>query len=302
MSETVRIGIDLGGTKTEIVALNFSGNEIYRHRVETPASNYHEILNCIRNLVVNTEAHIGCTASIGICTPGSISPVNGLIRNSNTTCLNQKPLLNDLQKILKREVKIENDANCFTLSEAIDGNARYEQIIFGVILGTGCGGSLVIDKKLVAGCNSIAGEWGHNPLPYATAEELSLHKCWCGQYSCLETFLSGTGFSEDYLLATENKCSAQTIIQRAHNGEDDAKQCLSRYEHRLAKSLACVINLLDPHVIVLGGGMSNVSSLYSNIPLIWNKFIFSDTVRTKLISPMYGDSSGVRGAARLWNA
>jgi len=211
-------------------------------------------------------------------------------------------LLSDLQKILKREVKIENDANCFTLSEAIDGNAQFEQIIFGVIIGTGCGGGLVIDKKLVAGCNSIAGEWGHNPLPYATAEELSLHKCWCGQYGCLETFLSGSGFSEDYLLATGEKTSAQTIVQRAHNGDDDAKQCLLRYEHRLAKSLACVVNLLDPHVIVLGGGMSNVSRLYNNIPLIWNKFIFSDTVRTKLVPPMYGDSSGVRGAARLWNA
>ena len=299
-NDTMRLGIDLGGTKIEILALDLSGKEIYKQRAATPKGDYQATLECIRDLVAQAESELALTGSIGICTPGAISPHSGLLRNSNSTCLNHRPFLQDLQALLNREVRMANDANCFTLSEATDGNASHAHIVFGVIIGTGCGGGIVVNKTLLDGPNAITGEWGHNPLPYAKQDELT--KCWCGKNNCIETFLSGSGFEHDYFLSTGIKNSSEGIIAAADNGHRDALECLHRYEHRMAKSLAHVINLLDPHVIVLGGGMSNVERLYCNVPTLWKKYVFSDNLTTQLVPPMHGDSSGVRGAAWLWNS
>ncbi len=297
----IRFGIDLGGTKIEIVALDDKGNDVYRKRTPTPQGNYQETLNSIFNLVINAESELDMAGSVGICTPGAISPSSGLLRNSNSTCLNQKPFLEDIQSLLQREVRIANDANCFALSEANDGNAQDSNIVFGVIVGTGCGGGIVINKALIDGPNAITGEWGHNPLPYADATE-SNRQCWCGKLACIETFLSGSGLTHDYFDHTGIKKTCEKITQDALNQHSDAINCLQRYEDRMARSLALVINLLDPHTIVLGGGMSNITQLYKNIPTLWKKYIFSDSVSTKLVPPLYGDSSGVRGAAWLWNS
>lgn len=299
LDSKIRFGIDLGGTKIEIIALDSHGNESYRKRTATPQGNYHETLNCILGLVTQAESELNMTGSVGICTPGAISPASGLLRNSNSTCLNQTPFLEDIQSLLQRQVRIANDANCFTLSEAIDGNAQHYKIVFGVIIGTGCGGGIVIDKSLIDGPNAITGEWGHNPLPYLNKNEST--QCWCGKPNCIETYLSGIGLANDYYSSRGIKKRSEDIINAAMEHNSDALACLSRYEHRLAKSLASIINVLDPHIIVLGGGMSNVEQLYKNIPEIWQEYVFSDTVATKLVAPMYGDSSGVRGAAWLWN-
>lgn len=298
----IRLGIDLGGTKIEIIALDETGKEIYKQRVSTPQGDYHATLKCIYDLVTRTEAEIDCQGSIGICTPGSISPTSGLLRNSNSTCLNHTAFLQDLQNILQRELRIANDANCFTLSEAIDGNAQHETIVFGVIIGTGCGGGIVINKVLIDGPNAITGEWGHNPLPYAEDSELTSSKCWCGKTGCIETFLSGVGFAQDYLTQTGTFKTNTEIIHDATQADTDALACLQRYQNRMARSLAHVINILDPHVIVLGGGMSNIIQLYEQVPKLWQKYVFSDSVSTKLVPPMHGDSSGVRGAAWLWDS
>ena len=291
----------MGGTKIEILALNNSGKELLRDRIATPKNNYQEIIAAIASLVTDSEKKINQECSIGICTPGSISPATGLLRNSNTTCLNGKPFKKDLEYYLNREVRMLNDANCFALSEAIDGAAQDAKTVFGVIVGTGTGGGLVNNKQVITGNNSIAGEWGHNSLPWPNNGELELTKCWCGQQGCIETYLSGSGLEKDFKQSTGKNLSTKNIASLALQADADANEVLARYENRMARSLAHIINLLDPEVIVLGGGISNLKRIYKSVPNIWEQWIFSDFVRTKLVQPKFGDSSGVRGAAWLWD-
>ena len=297
----MRLGIDLGGSKIEILAIDQHGNECYRRRVSTPKEDYSAILNCIKDLVFSAESTLSKPASVGIGTPGSLSPRSGLLRGSNSTCLNNKPFKQDLEYLLKREVRISNDANCFALSEAIDGAASNADIVFGVIIGTGCGAGIVINRQILNGPNSISGEWGHNPLPWPEHNELKNTVCWCGQHGCIETFLSGPALERDYYSSNTDHKTAKEIITLANQGDEPCQQIVARYELRMAKSLAHVINILDPHTIVLGGGMSNTKRLYENVPKLWGSYIFSDVVFTRLVPPTYGDASGVRGAAWLWN-
>ncbi len=295
----LRIGIDLGGSKTEIAAFDAGGKTLLRRRVPTPANDYAATLALIATLIRDAERELNATASIGIGTPGALSPATGLMRNSNSTCLNQQPLKTDLQRVLGREVRLANDANCFALSEAIDGAAAGAASVFGVIIGTGVGGGIVINGKLLDGPNAIAGEWGHNPLPWPEDNERPGAPCYCGKRGCIETFLSGPALARDYTHHTGTAISAEAIVTRSTQ-DARAEQTLVRYEHRLSRALATVINLLDPEVIVLGGGLSNIARLYENIPSLWRKWVFSDTVRTRLLRNAHGDSSGVRGAAWLW--
>jgi len=297
----MRIGIDLGGTKIEGIALDDQGNELVRHRVATPAGNYVGTVQAIAELVTYLENITKCSGSVGIGTPGALSPATGLLRNSNSVCMNGQPVKTDIEKILKRDIRMSNDANCFALSEATDGAAKGAAVVFGVIIGTGTGGGVVVNGKVLTGPNAIAGEWGHNPLPWPKQSELPGPSCYCGKQGCIETFLSGPGLSHDFYSVSREKKTAVEIVELATLGIQLAEDCLQRYEHRLARGLAHVINLLDPDVIVLGGGISNVKRLYKNVPGIWSEFIFSDVVNTKLVAPMYGDSSGVRGAAWLNN-
>jgi len=294
------IGIDLGGTKIEGIALSNTGEELFRHRIATPQGDYMATLQAINNLVGLIEKTIGETASIGIATPGALSPASGLMRNANSVCLNGKPLLDDLQQQLGREIRLANDANCFALSEAVDGAAKAANVVFGVIIGTGTGAGIVINKKVLTGPNAIAGEWGHNPLPWPQDGELPGRPCYCGKQGCIETWLSGPGMAADHLALHHVRCTPQTLVAEAAKGNEKAEQTLQRYEHRLARSLAHIINILDPDVIVLGGGMGNIQRLYKKVPALWGDSVFSDVVRTKLLPPAYGDSSGVRGAAWLW--
>jgi len=295
----IRIGIDLGGTKTELLAMDESGGEVYRERRATPAT-YDETINNMTSLVENCEAKLGLTGSVGIGIPGVSSPVTGKIKNSNTLYLIGKALDRDLSLALKREVRLANDANCFALSEATDGAGADGKVVFGVILGTGVGGGIVVNGKIIAGANAIAGEWGHNPLPWPEPQEYPGPDCYCGKRGCIETFLSGPGLKADYFKSTKNKLTPKEIVDLARKGHAEAEQAMLRYERRLAKALASVINLLDPDVVVLGGGLSNLERLYENVPKLWNSYIFSDHVETKLRPAKFGDSSGVRGAAWLW--
>jgi fructokinase len=295
----MKIGIDLGGTKTEIAAFDATGAEQLRRREPTPSGDYAATLALIAKLIGEAEQELGTTATIGIGTPGALSPSTGLMRNSNSTCLNQRPFKIDLQRVLGREVRLANDANCFALSEARDGAAAGAASVFGIIIGTGVGGGIVINGRVVDGPNAIAGEWGHNPLPWPEDDERPGSPCYCGQHGCIETFLSGPGLARDYTQRHGSSISAEAIV--AHSADEAAAaQALRRYEHRLARALASVINVLDPEVIVLGGGLSNIDRLYKNIPALWGKWVFSDTVRTRLARHAHGDSSGVRGAAWLW--
>ena len=297
----VKIGIDLGGTKIEGIALSEAGEELFRQRIATPQGDYQGTLQSIVDLIKQIEAGIDQQGSIGICTPGSLSPATGLLRNSNSVCMNGKPVLDDLQNLLHKEVRIANDANCFALSEATDGVAREASVVFGVIIGTGTGAGVVVDKKVLLGANSIAGEWGHNPLPWPNDDELPGAECYCGKLGCIETWLSGPGIVRDHELYNNEFIDPETLDGKARFGDEDAKETFQRYENRMARSLAHVINILDPDVIVLGGGMGNIKRLYENVPDIWGDYVFSDTVNTKLQAPLHGDSSGVRGAAWLWN-
>lgn len=297
----LRIGIDLGGSKIEVIALDQQGNELFRQRVATPKDDYLATIQSIANLVDLTERKLNQACTVGICTPGSLSPKSQLLRNSNSTCLNQQPFKQDIENLLAREIRMSNDANCFALSEATDGSAKEAQIVFGVIIGTGCGGGIVINKQVVDGPNSIGGEWGHNALPWPEENEIQATHCWCGQFDCIETYLSGTAFEKDYHRNCGQTMSAEQIIHAAEKRNNCALEVIACYEQRLAKSLAMIVNIIDPHAIVLGGGMSNVTRLYKNIPRLWDKYIFSDYIGTQLLSPKYGDSSGVRGAAWLWN-
>jgi len=296
----MRIGIDLGGTKIEGIALDDKGSELMRQRVATPVGDYQGTVKAIYNLVNHIQASLGNVASIGVGTPGSLSPKTGLLRNSNSVCMNGQPVKQDLEKLFNREIQMTNDANCFALSEATDGAAKGAEVVFGVIIGTGTGAGIVINGKVLNGANAIGGEWGHNPLPWPVANELPGPECYCGKQGCIETFLSGPGLSVDYLAATGEQKTAKGIVELS--GSDQlAERCLLRYEDRMARGLAHIINVLDPDVIVLGGGMSNVSRLYDNVPELWKKYVFSDVVNTRLVAPIYGDSSGVRGAAWLWD-
>ncbi len=295
----LRIGLDLGGTKTEIVALDAAGSELLRRRVPSPRDSYEATLANIVRLVREAEAQLGARATVGIGTPGALSPVTGLLRNSNSTWLNGKPLLHDLSERLERDVRIENDANCFALSEAIDGAGCGHRVVFGVILGTGVGGGIVVDRTLLGGSNRIAGEWGHNPLPWPEDAERPGPACYCGKRGCIETFLSGPGFVRDHGGATGAILEAAEIVDAARQGELCSLASTERYEQRLARALAHVINILDPDAIVLGGGMSNVARWYETVPRLWQEWVFSERVDTPLLRNRHGDSSGVRGAAWL---
>ena len=297
----MRIGIDLGGTKIEAIALNESGVELQRKRIATPQGDYHATLHAIAQLIADIETSTRQKGSIGLGTPGALSPTTGLMRNSNSVCLNGMPLKKNLENLLQRPLRMANDANCFALSEATDGAGKGASVVFGVIVGTGTGAGVVVNRQVLTGPNAIAGEWGHNPLPWPRDDERPGTDCYCGKQGCIETFLSGPGLERDFWLATGEKLNAAEIVLRANNNESQAEQCLQRYENRMARSLAHIINVLDPHVIVLGGGMSNVQRLYKNVPAIWGQHVFSDSVLTQLLPPKFGDTSGVRGAAWLWN-
>jgi fructokinase len=297
----IRIGIDLGGTKTEIAALDAQGSELLRRRVATPAGDYRATIAAVTKLVRAAERELGAAGTVGIGTPGSISRATGLLRGSNSVCLNGQPIRRDLEAALMREVRIANDANCFALSEAIDGAGQGAAVVFGVILGTGVGGGLVVNGRVLEGRNAIAGEWGHNPLPWPAAAERPGPPCYCGLTGCIETWLSGPGLERDCREATGEALAATAVVARAVGGDSRCEAALVRYEERLARALAHVINLLDPDVIVLGGGMSNVERLYASVPAHWGRWVFSDRVDTPLARNAHGDSSGVRGAAFLWD-
>lgn len=326
----MRIGIDFGGTKTEIIALDArNGKELYRQRIPTARDDYDVTVKTICDLINRAEKALGRKATIGIGIPGSISRDTGTVKNANSTWINGKPLSLDLEKMLGRPVRVQNDANCFAVSEATDGAGEGARVVFGVIIGTGCGGGVVVDGKPLDGINGIGGEWGHNPLPYPRVPMAGILNhpfdqnkdaakgpvygtddsswveypgpaCYCGRRGCQELWISGTGFKLDYARVTGENMSTHDIIAQVKLGEAKAVAAYNRYVDRLARALAVVINIIDPDAIVLGGGMSNVMSLYDDVPAIWGRYIFSDFVHTKLLPPRHGDSSGVRGAAWLW--
>ena len=297
----IRLGIDLGGTKIEVLVIDDNGEELLRERIATPKNNYQEIVDAISALILKAEQNVHRECTIGICTPGSLSPSTTFLRNSNTICLNGQPFKKDLENALGRDVRMANDANCFALSEAMDGAAKNASTVFGVIIGTGTGGGLVINKNILLGVNAIAGEWGHNPMPWPEDGELATTECWCGQNGCIETFLSGPGIEKTYQSVTQQKLKAEDIFDLAEQGDLKAEETINRYERQMARALAHVINIVDPDTIVLGGGISNVKRLYQNVPKLWGKWIFSDCVNTDLVQAKFGDASGVRGAAWLWD-
>ncbi len=292
---SLHIGIDLGGTKTELIALDAQGVERMRFRTPTPQGDYGATVANIVAMIERAESELGGQATVGVGIPGALSRKTGRVKNANSTWLIGEDLLGDLQQALQRPVRIENDANCFALSEATDGAGAGAESVFGVIIGTGCGGGLVYQGQVLTGINAIAGEWGHNPLPWADETD-ALHACYCGQRGCLETFLSGPGMARHF---GQQGLSAREIVHQAEQGDTAAQAHLARYAVWLAKGLASVINVFDPEVIVLGGGLSNIGLLYEQVPQLWHQWVFSDQVETRLLPPRYGDSSGVRGAAWL---
>jgi fructokinase len=297
----MRIGIDLGGTKIEGVVIDADGRVRERTRVPTPRGSYEGTLSAIAELVAQLESNISACCRVGIGMPGAVSPATGLIKNANSIWLNGKPFVRDIERALRRPVRVANDADCFTLSEATDGAGAHGTTVFGVIIGTGTGGGIVVNRRLCSGPNAIAGEWGHNMLPWPqNTDEWPGPACYCGRTGCIETFLSGPGLERDYEAASGQPLKTPEICSRAHAGDPVAESALARYEHRLARGLASIINVLDPSAIVLGGGMSNLTLLYEAVPRLWTKFFFSDRVDTQLVRAAHGDSSGVRGAAWLW--
>jgi fructokinase len=295
----IQIGIDFGGTKIEAAALDREGRFLSRVRKPNPGS-YDEALRAVRDLVTETEAQVGPAATIGVGTPGSISPRTGVIRNANSVYLNGRRFREDLAAALGREIRMANDADCLALSEASDGAAAGSRSAFAAILGTGCGGGLVLNSRLVEGANGIAGEWGHTPLPWATPEELHSEPCWCGRRGCIETWISGTAFKVDFGRNDGRALTSEEIIAAARAGDDSANATLARYLSRLARSLSVICTIFDPEVIVIGGGMSNVRELYERLPDLIRPHVFSDAWEAKIVQARWGDSSGVRGAARLW--
>jgi fructokinase len=296
----VRIGVDLGGTKIEAIALDDTGLELARQRVATPRHDYAATLEAIAGLVAALEGATYQRGSVGVGMPGAISPATGLVKNANSTWLNRQPLDRDLSARLSRPVRFANDANCFALSEATDGAAAGARVVFGVILGTGVGGGIVVDGRILTGPNAVSGEWGHNPLPALRPDEWPGPDCYCGRKGCIETLLSGPGLAADHERHSGAKERAERIVELAGTGDPVAEATLARYEERLARALGSVINLLDPDVIVFGGGLSRIPRLYENLPRLWAPCIFSDRVDTRLTPPRFGDASGVRGAAWLW--
>lgn len=303
----MRLGIDLGGTKTEIIALDESGTEIYRKRVDTDPSSYGTIAATIAELVTEAESALGRNGTVGVGIPGTISARTGCVKNANTHVLNGHPLDRDLGRRLNREVRCMNDANCLALSEAVDGAGAGYRVVFAAVLGTGCGAGIAIDGRPWAGVNLVAGEWGHNPLPWMNEEEYPGPACWCGKSSCIERWISGTGFADDYARTSPEsadyrpvKLNAAQIVALARSGDAAAAGVLKRYANRLARSLAHAINILDPDVVVLGGGMSNVDELYELVPPQLPSYVFGRETETPIVRSKHGDSSGVRGAAWLW--
>jgi fructokinase len=315
----VRIGIDLGGTKIEVIALQDRppdggmrsepeasqtgvSEALLRRRIDTPRGDYAATLAAIADLVHDTERQCGVTGTVGVGTPGAISPATGLMKNCNSVWLNGRPLQRDLERVLERDVRIANDADCFALSEAVDGAGGGAATVFGAILGTGTGGGLVVNGRLLCGANAIAGEWGHNPLPWPRDEELPGPPCYCGKRGCIETFLSGPGLADDHrrVNGTGTAADARALAALARAGDPAAEATLERYADRLARSLASIVNVFDPEVIVLGGGVSNIASLYRRVPRLWGRYVFSVRVDTRLCRAHHGDSGGVRGAAWLW--
>jgi fructokinase len=301
----LRFGIDLGGTKIELVALR--GSEVCaQRRIGTPSHDYDAIVEAVARLVENAESELGVLdsqrGSVGVGMPGALSRKTHTIKNSNTLCLNGRAFDRDLSARLARPIRVQNDANCFALSEAMDGAGQGEQVVFGVILGTGVGGGVVVCQEALIGCNAIAGEWGHNPLPWPSPSDEPAAACYCGRSGCIETYLSGPGLTRDYVQLGGEQRSGAEIAQRAPSGDPLARRALDRYCERLARALASVINVLDPDVIVLGGGVSQVAELYTRVPQLWSSYVFSDHIATQLRPARHGDASGVRGAAWLWPA
>ena len=295
----MRIGIDLGGTKIEAIGLDDEGRERVRHRIQTPRGDYDATIEAIASLVDRVQATLGpCTVGLGM--PGVVSPATGLVKNANSTWLNGRRLSEDLAARLGQDIRLANDANCFALSEASDGAAAGAAVVFGVILGTGVGGGVVVNGRVVSGANAIAGEWGHNQLPWPELDELPGPPCYCGRRGCIETFLSGPGLARDHYSSSGEQLEPTAVVAAAQAGHAAAVASIGRYESRLARGLASVINVLDPDVVVLGGGLSNVERLYEQVPRLWKAFIFSDAVATRLVRAVHGDSSGVRGAAWLF--
>ena len=296
----MRIGIDLGGTKIEIAALAEDGGEMLRRRINAPSGDYSATLDAVAALIVDTERDLGPASSVGIGIPGTISAATGLVKNANSTWLIGQPLDRDLEARIERPVRCANDANCFALSEAIDGAGAGAHVVFGVILGTGVGAGIVIDGAILPGANGIAGEWGHNPLPWPGGNAPPAHRCYCGKTGCIETYLSGAGLARIYEANAPGGKSAEEIAALAAGGDDAAARSLEQYASLLARSLAHVINILDLDVIVLGGGLSNIGQLYALVPELWGEWVFSDRTDTRLVANQHGDSGGVRGAAWLW--
>ncbi|EAW1146346.1 fructokinase [Salmonella enterica] len=299
----MRIGIDLGGTKTEVIALDDAGEQRFRHRLPTPREDYRQTIETIAALVDMAEQATGQIGSVGIGIPGSLSPYTGVVKNANSTWLNGQPFDNDVSRRLKRKVRLANDANCLAVSEAVDGAAAGAQTVFAVIIGTGCGAGVALNGRAHIGGNGTAGEWGHNPLPWMDDDELRYREeipCYCGKQGCIETFISGTGFATDYQRLSGKALKGDEIICLVDAQDAVAELALSRYELRLAKALSHVVNILDPDVIVLGGGMSNVERLYKTVPSLMKSFVFGGECETPVRKAQHGDSSGVRGAAWLW--
>lgn len=302
----MRIGVDLGGTKIEAVVLSDDGTERARERIESPRDDYDATIHAVVDLITRISNDAGCEpdSTIGIGIPGAMSTQTGVIKNANSTWLIGHPFDLDLERALDRPVRIANDANCFTVSEAVDGAGREYGMVFGVILGTGVGGGIAIDRRTHAGLNAIAGEWGHNPLPWPQdiggMPETPGPECYCGERGCIETFLSGSGLSNDYAFDTGEMIDARQIAARASSGDTAAKDAIARYTHRLARSLASVINILDPDAVVFGGGLSNLPTIYQRLPDLIGQHVFSDSFTTPCLPNHHGDSSGVRGAAWLW--
>ncbi len=295
----MRIGIDLGGTKIEGIALADDGREVDRRRIAAPRDDYAATVRAVADLVNAIETAVGERGSVGVGIPGTVSPATGLIKNANSTWLIGHPLREDLGHALDRDVRLANDANCFALSEATDGAAAGSPIVFGVIIGTGVGGGVVVNGDVIEGANSIAGEWGHNPLPAPDDDERPGPACYCGRSGCTETFLSGPALAREYSAGGGATVTAADVATRAKDGDRIATLCLDRYARRFAKAIASIINVIDPQVIVLGGGLSNIDALYERVPALWGAHVFSDRVDTRLVRARHGDSSGVRGAAWL---
>jgi fructokinase len=297
----LRIGVDIGGTKTEVLALDAQGNEALRRRVPTPHGGYEQAIQDLAKGILAVERELGEPSSVGICLPGMHSQRDGLVHNSYATPYNRRPFKYDLEQLLDREIRIGNDANCFALSEAADGAARGHSLVFGAILGTGAGGGIVLDGRILAGGNGFAGEWGHNPLPWMTEDEFPGPRCTCGRLGCIEQFVSGPALAADHARTTGESRDPAAIAALAQAGEPGAVATMRRLEGRLARALAHVINLIDPDVVVLGGGLSNIARLYAAVPKLWGHHAYFGELTTPLVQAAHGDASGVRGAARLWD-